>query len=283
MKRIHLNPSAPFLALMMLMGPAQARAAATTEPGFIVSVGDRGQDEGETREGPLAIIAELELDNGNVLRFIDESAGGDRPRIGVVEVTAPRAGSMLRALTRERPLTPLEIYLSLAPRGAVVPTPLTLHHQEVARTTPGISLEPQVSTVGPTVQADEVESCLGDSGNQYHLGFLGSVGLAFGAALPNHGHGHDLTSTHYGVTGFSSRRALGTCNAEGYVKTVRIEYRWAENLWVAVPLGVSGLFPGQALFYYSDSGFQVPQQYRIRVGFTIQGNPNNRAHTEGSW
>ena len=283
MKRIHLSLSTLLLALTS-MASTEARAATTTEPGFVVSAGERSDDEGQSlREGPFQIIAELKLDNGNAVRFIDESAGGTTARIGVVEVTTPGAGSVLRALTRERQITPLELYLALAPRGAAIPAPLTLHHQEAARTTPGLSSEPQVLTVGPTAEAAEVEGCLEESGFQYHLGFLGSVGGAFGGPLPNHGHGHDLTSTHYGVTGFSSKRALGTCNAEGYVKSVNVEYRWTSVLWVAVPLGVSWLFPGQALFYYSDSGFQVPQQYRIKVGFTVEGNPNNRAHTEGSW
>lgn len=284
MKRTHLSTPALLLALIMPMVPTTARAAAPAESGFVVNAGGPRDGEGQSlREGPFPIIAEIELDNGNTFRFIDESAGGTAPRIGVVEVTAPRAGSVLRALTQERPITPLELYLALTPRGAVIPTPLTLHHQEAARTTPGLSSEPRVLTVRPTAHATEVEGCLGESGNQYHLGFLGSVGSAFGGPLPNHGHGHDLTSTHYGVTGFSSKRALGTCNAEGYVKSVGVEYRWTSALWVAVPLGVSWLFPGQALFYYSDSGFQVPQQYRIKVGFTVEGNPNNRAHTEGSW
>lgn len=284
MERIHWSRAARWLAAMVLMGPAQAIAAATTESDFVVSIEDRGYDEGETlREGPLKLISELRLDNGNVLRFIDESAHSDTPRIGVVEVTAPRAGSILRALTRDQQLTPLELYLALAPRGAVIPTPLLLHHQEAAQTTPGISSDPRVLTVESTAQAADVGWCFEESGNQYHLGFLGLVGSAFGGPLPNHGHGHDLTSTHYGVTGAASKRALGTCNVEGYVKSVSIEYRWTSTLWVAVPLGVSWLLPGQSLFYYSDSGFQVPQQYRIKVGFTVQNNPNNRAHTEGSW
>jgi hypothetical protein len=284
MKQTPLSSRAPCLAVMLAMGPTQAIAAATEESDFVVRAGERGADEGETvRQGPFEILSELKLDNGNVLRFIDESMDGGTPRIGVVEVAAPRSGSVLRALTREQPLTPLELYLALAPRGAAIPAPLLLHHQAAAKTTPGISSEPRVLTVEATAQAADVGWCYEESGALYHGEFLGLVVSEFGGPLPNHGHGHDLTSTHYGVTGTSSKRALGTCNVEGYVKSVGVEYQWSAALWVAVPLGVSWLFPGQSLFYYSDSGVQVPQKYRIKVGFTVEGNPSNRAHTEGSW
>jgi len=271
-------------AVAWLSGVALAVAHADAGAAeFIVKQGDRAYEAGTTRSGGLKIISELSLQNGNTLRFVDEASEGGAPRVGVVEVIAPKTGSVLRYLTETQQITPLELYLALAPRGAPVPTILSAHHKEAARTQAGISYQPRVVGVAFPLQGSDVGSCWAESGNIYHWGFLGDVTSAFGVALPNHGHGHDLTSTHYGITGISSKRALGTCNVNGYAKSVRIEYRYSSNLWITVPLGVTWLVPGQSLFYYSSSGVQVPQTYRIKVGLTTDGFAGNSSHTEGSW
>ena len=270
-------------AMMLLAACSQEQGLASqAEEAFVFNEAEFDAGESQVSE-ELGVIASLELDNGNVISFIDEQLEGNEPKIGVVELGQPGTNSTLSQFAQENP-SPLELYLALTP-DKVAPAELTLHHQKLAEVRSEISLEPRkLSSAGLSAQAVDVHNgCNFETGFGNHVDFLGWVTAAFGAALPNHGHGHYLTSTHYGVTGKSSKRALGTCNAGGYVKSVRIEYQFGKNLWINVPLGVTWLFPGQFLFYYSDSGFLVPHRYRIKVGYTVEGNPANIAHTEGSW
>jgi len=252
------------------------------EEGFVFSEAEFDAGESQVSDR-LAVIASLELDNGNVISFVNEQLEGSEPKIGVVELGQPGNGATLSQFAQETP-SPLELYLALA-SDKTAPAELVAHHQKLAAVRQEISPKPRkLSSAGLSTQGVEVNNlCNYETGFGNHADFLGWVTAAFGAALPNHGHGHYLTSTHYGVTGKSSKRALGTCNARGYVKSVRIEYQFGRNLWINVPLGVTWLFPGQFLFYYSDSGFLVPHRYRIKVGYTVEGNPGNTAHTEGSW
>ncbi len=269
------------LVALFLSACSQERLAIQDEA-FIHSEAEL-ETVGETLESDqLGVIASLELENGNVVRFIDEQLAGDGYRIGVVEVTQPGFQSVISQLVAGQHLSPLELYLSLAPDKAAPPE-LTAHHRMLADAREEIPLEPRrLTRPALSTQAVGVSACTGLASDT-HWDFLDWVVDGFGAALPHHGHGHNLTSTHYGVTGASSKRALGTCNAKGYVKSVRIEYQFGQNLWISVPLGGTWLFPGTSLFYYSDSGFLAPQKYRIRVGFTVQGLEGNTAHTEGSW
>jgi len=269
--------------MVLLAACSQGDFPEQNEAAFVFSKADI--DLGETRVSDRpGVIASLELANGNVIAFIDEQAEGNEPRIGVVELGQPGSGSTLAQLTQAQPLSPLELYLSLEP-GRAAPAELVAHHRRLAEVRRAIPLEPRkLSVAGLTPQGVAINNyCNYETGFGNHFDFLGWVTDVFGAALPHHGHGHDLLYTHYGVTGKSSKRALGTCNAGGYVKTVKLEYQFGQNLWFNVPLGVGWLFPGQFLFYYSDSGFLVPNRYRIKVGYTTQGLPSNSAHTEGSW
>jgi hypothetical protein len=188
------------------------------------------------------------------------------------------------AAFEETAATPLELFLALSSSEA--PAVLVKDHIHKAQMGKA-SLEPRNLQLAKgsgdlSTQAVEVDSCLGLTAGGYHLDFRAAESVAFGAQLAHHGHGQNLLSTHYGVTGLATRRALGTCNVSGYVKSVRIEYQWTANLWVNVPLGVTGLFPGQSLFYYSNS-WPVNYRYRIKVGYTVNGLAGNSAHTEGSW
>ena len=229
----------------------------------------------------LEVLAELELSNGNVIRFIDEQFETGQPQVGVVELIQAEQSSVLSSLTNDGELSPLEIFLALADTQA--PEKLMTHHRSLASNSDAIPHEPRSVAIGLETQATDFTSCAYMLPTGYHAKFLTRVADAFGAALPHHGHGHNLTSTHYGVTGKSAKRALGTCNASGYVKTVNVSYQWSSKIWVNVPLGVAGLFPGQSLFYYSNSGFLLHQRYRIKVGYTANGLAFNYAHTEGSW
>lgn len=233
----------------------------------------------EARED--AVVATLKLENGNTVQFINEARTGEKQRIGIIEITGVGQASSLAAFEDAAP-TPLELFLAFS--SADAPALLVADHAQKAELGKA-SIKPrtlQRASSELSAQNVSVGNCLGLTAGGYHLNFRAAESAAFGAQLTNHGHGQNLTNTHYGVTGLATRRALGTCNVNGYVKTVRIEYQWTANLWNNVPLGVSSLLPGQALFYYSDS-WPVNYRYRIRVGFTINGLPGNSAHTEGSW
>jgi hypothetical protein len=233
--------------------------------------------------GEDAVIATLKLDNGNVVHFVNESRVGEAKRIGMIEITAVGQASSLAAFEETAP-TPLELFLALSDLDA--PAALVKDHDHKAMLGHGVSPEPRKlqlarGTDELSAQAAEVGDCLGLTANLYHQLFRLDEQAVFGVQLAHHGHGQSLTNTHYGVTGLASRRALGTCNAGGYVKSVRVEYQWTSNLWVNVPLPATWLFPGQTLFYYSNS-WPAIYKYRIKVGFTASV-PGNIAHTEGSW
>jgi hypothetical protein len=228
-----------------------------------------------------ATIVTLKLDNGNIVHFVNEAQPGEKQRIGVVEITGVGQASSLTAFEETAP-TPLELFLALSDSAS--PAALVADHRHKAELDRA-NAEPrqlQLSSGELSAQAVSVGNCLGLTAGGYHLSFRAAEAAAFGAQLARHGHGQNLLSTHYGVTGLATRRALGTCNVNGYVKSVRVEYQLASNLWVNVPLGVTWLFPGQSLFYYSDSFPQV-LKYRIKVGYTVNGLAGNSAHTEGSW
>ena len=231
----------------------------------------------EVRED--AVIATLKLDNGNVIRFVNEAQASENPHIGVLEITAVGQGLSLAALEASAP-TPLELFLAFSSSDA--PAALIKDHAHKAKLNQA-SLEPRKLQASDDLSAQVVDigDCIGLTANLYHQIFRLDEQAAFGVQLAKHGHGQNLLNTHYGVTGLASRRALGTCNAGGYVKSVRIEYQWTANLWVNVPLGVTWLFPGQTLFYYSNSSPAI-YKYRIKVGYTAS-LPGNIAHTEGSW
>lgn len=227
-----------------------------------------------------AVVATLKLDNGNSIHFVNESPAGEGVRIGVVEITEVGQASSLATFEETAP-TPLELFLAFSSSEA--PALLVADHAQKAELGKA-SVEPrklQLASGELSAQAVDVGDCIGLTPNLYHQIFRLDEQAAFGVQLSNHGHGQNLINTHYGVTGLATRRALGTCNAGGYVKSVRVEYQWTANLWVNVPLGVTWLFPGQTLFYYSNSS-PVLYKYRIKVGFTASV-PGNIAHTEGSW
>jgi hypothetical protein len=230
-----------------------------------------------------AVIATVKLDNGNTVHFINEARANEKQRIGIIEITGMGQASSLATLEDSAP-TPLELFLALSDSDA--PAALIADHTQKAELGKA-SVEPRTLQLAKTsgelsAQGMSVGNCLGLTPGGYHLSFRAAEAVAFGAQLAHHGHGQNLLNTHYGVTGLATRRALGTCNVNGYVKSVRIEYQWTSNFWVNVPLGVSWLLPGQSLFYYSDS-WPVNYRYRIRVGFTVNGLAGNSAHTEGSW
>jgi hypothetical protein len=230
-----------------------------------------------------AVIATLNLENGNVVHFVNEARVNENPRIGVVEITAVGQASSLTAVQEDAP-TPLELFMAFS--SSEIPGMLVADHAKKAEMGKA-SLGPRKLHLAKaseelSAQAVSVGNCLGLTAGGYHLNFRAAETGAFGAGLAHHGHGQNLLSTHYGVTGFATRRALGTCNVNGYVKSVRIEYQWTSNLWVNVPLGVTWLFPGQSIFYYSNS-WPVNYRYRIKVGYTLNNLAGNSSHTEGSW
>ncbi len=250
------------------------------------------------------IITEVQLASGTVLRFVDEgrSIGSDTDEggVGVIEVTAPQAQAILPTMLREYGPSPLEIFMAAAP-GTSAPDRLVKDHRQAAKLRQTLSPTPRTlklvssldhakAYVPAHIVADlspkhglEVDYCLGLAGD-YHFDFRSMEADVFGLQLSEHGHGHNLDHSHYGVTGVSSRRALGVCNAGGYVKMVNIQYQWIQGVWIDVPIAQNGsntLFPHVSLFYYSDS-WPAAYRYRIKVAFTaiVDGNI---VHTEGSW
>lgn len=282
-----------------------------TETSFVVDVlepeADRTSESpgGHDYNGSMT-VAEAKLSSGTVLRFVDEgrpAAGShDQGRIGVIEITNPGTDPILPLMLREYGPSPLELFLAAAGSESAPPEKLVEDHYRVVKYRPGLSAKPRTLSLAvpltgtkaylPThFVADvapqhglEVDYCLGLPGD-YHFDFRSMETDVFGVQLSHHGHGQDLDHTHYGVTGLSSRRALGLCNAAGYVKSVRIQYEWISGVWIEVPIAAPGpdwIFPNTSLFYYSDS-WPAVFRYRIKVGFTVEGLAGNTVHTEGSW
>lgn len=244
-------------------------------------------------------LVSLNLPNGSQVHFIREEMEGEMPRIGMMESIKSGEAPWLPLISEEFAPTPLEVFRTIAQENEKIPDILHEDHARARKNQPHLPIESRrlalpenrlterisppssnILTIGLSHGTD-VGTCLFSLPSDAHLQHLSDTGGAFGGALPNHGHAPDvLDHSVFGVTGFSSRRSFSMCNVAGYVKSVSVEYQWIQNVWVNVPIFPSGTFPGQSLFYYSDS-WPLIFQYRMKViSASVTGNTYL---LEGSW
>lgn len=265
----------------------------SSAPGDGVAYDDADQ---EPIDGVL--IAELATASGTQLRFVRERTNRSGGQIGVLETTPPGADQIVPAMLRGYAPTPLELFLVIASEADAPPYELVEDHRREAARRDDLAPEPRrLPLLDPPAAGDAVlpphlvsdlspqhgqsvalcESVLPQS----YFSHFQAQAEEFLGDLPQHGHGFDLTSSHYGITGLSSRRALGCCNRGPYVKGVRVEYQWTQNLWLDASGGQVWIFPNYRFFYHSDS-WPLIRRYRIRVFYTVEGQPN-LADTVGCW
>lgn len=225
-----------------------------------------------------AILDEVTLANGNTLRFIDESVSGVDGGIGMLEVIAPDATSVLATIREQKP-TPLEVFLSMVP-GRPAPAALIAHHESLASAR---GLDPAPRTL--SYESPEVDSepraggvlwswCTNDS--VFRNSYLNNLHWPNG--FKHFGFGADMTGTHYGVTGFANDRALSVCNHPNASSNTRTSVwkRIGASTWVYIAGTSYNMIPHRGMWYASsDPGFQVASQYRVRASggyYSIAGS-----------
>lgn len=248
-------------------------------------------------------ICEINLNNGGFLLFVDEGRVVAGSSIGIIEVPNAEGHRVLPAFVQAYSATPLEVYRAFMPQVAHPPRVLIEDHRRVGEVRSGVNPEPRTLTqldtaAGPCVflphstVADPaprsgvfVKPC--SEGATLKSCFRQRVDTEFGDALAYHQSGRDLRPTKRGVTGLSTRRALGVCNADlghegsaGFPVNLAIECEWTRDVWIRVPNVPETLSKGKSVTYVSDSW---PLLLRYRVTVTQPINPLESFHLEGAW
>lgn len=275
------------LALLLLLGAAACGRVTDTdevlradEPFIVEGSGQESADVAEA-DGESAILAQFDMANGSVLRFIDESVDGVAGGVGLLEVTPAGAEQLLPTLDQEARPTALEVFRAVAPPGAAAPARLVADHRRVAAARSDVALQPRDLTL-PTLAAQGTTKGVVNNSSwcdatatqtdlkRFHKVFKNSVHQAFGYEF--HGHGADYQfGTKYGVTGTASRRALYVCSFyDGpFVADLKTSIWRNGGLfggWDLLP-GTSYTVPKGARMYYrsDDNPFDFPRKYRVKV------------------
>ncbi len=222
-------------------------------------VDERGDD--------AATIAEIELDDGGLVRFIDESEGADDGAVGILEIIAHDAAPVAASFVEEQ-VTPLELFRAVAP-DRQVPARLVAHHRAMALGSSVVQFEPRTLSLdtdaasaqkqdggvlwswcsNTTVFRSSYLSALHNPNNFAHFGF-----------------GGNLWGGHYGVTGTATRRALSVCNHPNAIGNTGVSV-WREfgpNQWAYVAGTSYSMVPHRGMWYASqDPSFVLPTRYRV--------------------
>lgn len=235
------------------------------------------QETGFVREAPAspradergddaAIIAEVALDDGGLIRFIDESAGEDDGAVGILEFTAPDAAPVAASF-REEQVTPLEVFRAVAP-DRQLPDRLVTHHRATAVRSSVV--EPEPRSLSLDADAGQLQSQDGgvlwswcSNSNDFRLSYL--YNLHYPNDFAQFGFGGDLWGTHYGVTGRAARRALSVCNHPNATGNtgVSVWREYAPNQWIYVQGTSYSMVPHRGMWYASHHPYYVPTRYRV--------------------
>lgn len=226
-----------------------------------------------------AIIEELELDNGSIIRFIDESASFEGGGVGILEIISETAKPIMASVKEVSP-TPLEVFKLLAP-DREAPSALLTHHEQLAKSSETIPLEARELSMNNTLETLDggvlYSICVNDSAfkSWYFDKLHGDNNFKYS------GFGADLHGTKYGVTGVSNRRALSVChhpnNNNQNVQT-RVEVRFGANLWFLIGGTLHNLDDHRGMWYASE-GFSAAR-YRVKA---TPNNLNAVYSIAGSW
>jgi hypothetical protein len=246
-------------------------------------------------------ICELALSNGGRLIFVEEGRG-DGKAVGIIELANDAGHRVLPAFIQAFGATPLEIYRAFMPHRGHPPRALIEDHIRAGRQRPMVSREPRILAkfesppgrcifLPHTVVADPaprsgivVEACEPEA---YSARFRALLAEEFGGGLPHHARGEHLRPSQRGVTGLSSRRALGLLNSAAVATPapplqldISIECEWSRDVWVKVASVPDQVSAGKSVTYFSDSW---PLLLRYRITVTQSGEPAEIAHLEGAW
>ena len=231
--------------------------------------------EAQGQDDARAIIEEVELANGNLVRFIDESVSFEGGGIGMLEIIVDESKPLLASL--DASATPLEVFQALAPERSA-PSQLLDHHQRMATASDDV---PELAR-----KLDLSPMSLEDGGviwsvctNDFAFKNWYNSKLHVPNNFKHFGFGADMTGTKYGVTGKSTRRALSVCNHpnnfSGKTK-VRVEKQFGQNLWILIQGTTYNMIPHRGMWYASqDPSFYLPTKYRVKASggyFSIAGS-----------
>ncbi len=230
------------------------------ENGFIVNASTDTQGNTDPTLDAAAIIAEVKLENGNTLRFIDEGLSTDAGGVGMLELTLPNTQPLL-ATVREENATPLEVFLMAAPHQEA-PEKLLVSHQAQSKTLPR-SLTLKTAGELQTQDGGVLFSWCSNS-TVFHDAYRSE--LHFPNNFKYFGFGEDLSGKKYGVTGTSNRRALSVCNhlnAPSHTKA-SVWKQIGVNTWTHIVGTSYDLGPHHGIWYASqDPAFLVSSKYRV--------------------
>ena len=223
---------------------------------FIVNASADAQGNTDLTLDAAAIIAEVRLENGNTLRFIDEGLSTDAGGVGMLELTLPNTQPLL-ATVREENATPLEVFLMAAPHQEA-PEKLVTHQAQRKAQPRSLTLK----TAGELQTQDGgVLFSWCSNSTVFHDAYRSE--LHFPNNFKYFGFGEDLWGTKYGVTGNSSRRALSVCNHENASGDVYAKVqRNAGGSWQYVAGTAHNLEPHRGMWYASSNAQGRTQVYR---------------------
>lgn len=118
------------------------------------------------------MLAEIALDHGGVIRFIDEDPGAETPAISLVALE-PDDGPSVMQLVRREDATALEVFLAVAPASQPAPALLVLDHElrtadrdvGAAPRELGLTGEQRSTAAWPVVEDDTWGPNCGNAGN----------------------------------------------------------------------------------------------------------------------
>ena len=224
-----------------------------------------------------ALITSLELAHGTTLDFIDLGEG----QVGLGERTSGNTPPLAAAMLLGQEATPLEVFLSFAPKGAEAPAALKANHalsvaqksradatpqtRELPLTSLGLN-SPSIPCTSKTWVSDWKSYI---TSPQYHKTAAFHVGK-------------NRVSWHYLYPGSTSntRTYLAACSSSYYNHTFKNTLEYQVQKKVGNSWGTrfkTTLFPTQSYTFYAST--PSPTKFRARVraplGGYVNGDPDN--------
>jgi hypothetical protein len=235
-----------------------------------------------------AILAEFKVGEAAGIRFVDEAVSIPNGGVGVLIY-----GAHVRS--EEKDLTPLELYLALAPESEI-PARLVENHQEIVRAERRASFEPRdlygyVDVWDPRL-GDLAAAPTGPIFLQEEGSSDGCTAWLLDEWIPFIDEEHpacDETDSHAPIhgnadftTGLRSQRCLGGCNERGSIDWL-VQAQLSGSIWTdvsgtATTLTLTASLTTDWVQYYSSSGFS---SVNYRIHYYNANNP--RAAAQLAW
>lgn len=222
--------------------------------------------------GDAVVLAEIALDNGGTLRFIDEDPGAESPAISLVALEPGDSASVMELVGRGE-ASPLEVFLAVAPDPMQAPLALVHEHEHhhaergLDRTPRTLSLTagPRATGAWPEVDDDPWGPNCSDAG-AWAWGFnlwslLGTDGRFHSGIVTL-----DAFVDQYGYFGTYDHVWAGVCIHEyGVSPTTVSMQRWDGAAYVVIA-GTHQWVPRKDRYrYYSYSPGTAARRLRIHA------------------